>query len=474
MCYTINKSKRGDDFMSELYDYYKESYNELLAMLDVICDQVTIADGKGMFIRISKSCEKNFGVSRSNIIGSTCYELERKGIFSSSSTSAVLKEKKEVTLIQTTKSGRKLMVTGKPLFDEDGNIYRVINVSSDITKEESLENRLMKTEEALNMIKKEILEDNKRVNQNTIVGNSNLIHRTLKTLNAVSALNVTVLLSGETGVGKSLYARYLHNISPKRSEPFIQINCGAMPADLIESELFGYSSGAFTGANKNGKVGLLEASQKGTLFLDEISAMPYNLQVKLLHVLQEKSYFRLGETKERKFEARVIAASNENLEKLVSEGLFREDLFYRLNVVPIEIPSLRKRKEDIPLLATHFIKITNQKYNFNKKLTKNALIRLQDYNWPGNVRQLENSIERILVITQKDIIDEFDLDDVLFNSEPNREIIKTKNLKESLENFERNILKDLIDSGKSTREIATILEINQSTVVRKIKKHNLI
>ena len=455
------------------YQYYKESYQEHMAILEVVYDQITVTDKDGVFIRISDSCADNFGVPKEKIIGHSCHELEKKGVLSLSVTSAVLRTKREVTMIQETKAGRRLMVTGKPLFDENGKIYRVINISHDVTMEEELQRRLQETEDLLGVIKEKI-QQGQAADQPLLLGCSETMQSVFKMIKAVALINITILLGGETGVGKSLYARYIHNLSPRQNQPFIQINCGAVPPDLIESELFGYAPGAFTGASAKGKEGLLAAAKKGTIFLDEISEMPLALQVKLLHVLQEKKYLSIGDTIEKPFRARVIAASNRDLKKLVQEGKFREDLYYRLNVVPITIPPLRERGEDIPLFAAHFLQLANNKYNLHKKLSEQAMLQLQSYAWPGNVRELENTIERLAVIAGKDIIDIDDINTIIpelkYDVNAGRH---GETLKDIIEGVERDVLKKTLAEQGTTRKMAKILGIDQSTVVKKLKKYNL-
>lgn len=461
--------------MEHNFQYYKESYQEYKAILEVVCDQITIADKDGVFIQISDSCEANFGVPKEKIIGHSCYELEKKKILSSSITSAVLKSKREMTLIQETKAGRRLMVTGKPLFNEKGQIYRVINISHDITLEDELQRRLQETEDLLGIIKKQMQQE-RLPKLPLLEGRAECMHSVFQVIKTVSLLDVTILLNGETGVGKSMYAKYLHDLSPRHDQPFIQINCGAIPADLMESELFGYTAGAFTGASPKGKEGLLAAAKKGTVFLDEISEMPQSLQVKLLHVLQERKYMRIGETAPRSFPARVIAASNRDLRELVKQGLFREDLFYRLNVVPITIPPLRERYADIPLFAAHFLQIANNKYNQHKKFSSEAISSLQNYSWPGNVRELENAVERLVVISEHEnpVISIHDINCIIPEIRNNTVPVKSgKKLKNIMEQVEKEVLQDALKTQKTTRAIADVLGIDQSTVAKKLKKYNL-
>lgn len=443
-------------------------------ILEAVYDQITVADKNGVFIRISDSCAENFGVPKEKIIGHSCYELEQNGVLRPSITAAVLESQKELNIIQETKSGRRLMVLGKPLFDDKGEIIGVVNLSHDVTQEGDLQNRLKETEEILRLIKRQVLQERSPATPGLLLGCCEKIQPVLKTIQAVAPLNATILLSGESGVGKSAYAHFIHNLGPQKTQPFVQVNCGAIPADLIESELFGYASGAFTGANAKGKSGLLAAAGNGTILLDEISEMPLLLQVKLLHVLQERKYMRVGETTERAFTARVIAASNKDLKELVKKGLFREDLYYRLNVVPITIPPLRERKEDIPLFIAYFLQAANNKYNLHKKISAQGIQRLQQYSWPGNVRELENTVERLVVISENSNIEASDIDALIPEiSVETPSVPANASLKEIMEKVEKDILRRALQEQKTTRKVAEALGIEQSTVVKKMKKYNL-
>ncbi len=287
-------------------------------------------------------------------------------------------------------------------------------------------------------------------------------------------LDATVLLLGETGSGKGYVARLIHESSIRKEEPFIPINCGAIPENLLESELFGYDSGAFTGAVKGGKKGLFVIAGKGTIFLDEVGDMPMNLQVKLLHVLDEKKVFRVGGKKPIKVEGRVIAATNKDLKKLIQEGKFREDLYYRLNVVPINIPALRERKEDILILIKMFLNENNKEHRTNKIISEAGYNVLTNYDYPGNIRELGNMIERLVITTRGDIIEALQVKEIIEPTESCRksnfstdEIIP---IKQAVENLEKEILQSAFIKYKTTRKVAEILEIDQSTVVKKTKK----
>lgn len=461
--------------MEQELQYYKDISFELESILDLAFDQITVSDGKGVFTRVSKRCTEIFGITMDEIIGKSAYELEEKGVFNHSATVEVVETKKEVTLLQETLNGRKLLVTGRPILDASGNIKSVVNVSKDITEIVSLREELLKRDLLLAEMQKQLTSKNTPQGANIFYGASETTMRVKKLMEHVAPLNVTVLLQGETGVGKSLFAKLIHNWGPNKEEPFIQINCGAIPEELMESELFGYVSGAFTGAVKGGKDGLLTTAGKGTIFLDEISEIPLHLQVKLLQVLQERVFFKVGDTKPTSFKARVIVASNRNLKQLVAEEKFREDLYYRISVVPILLPPLRERKEDLEMFIHFFLKNMNVRYGFMKKISKEAIRALIAYDWPGNVRELENTIERLVVITMGDTIERQDVCNVL-DGEPDEtleDVVPARPLEEALRNLEVKMLLQAKEDCKTTREIAARLGIDQSTVVKKMKKYGL-
>lgn len=459
--------------MENELQYYKDISYELESIFDLAFDQITVSDGRGIFTRVSKRCPEIFGVPLNEIIGRSAYELEERGVFSHSATVAVVETKKEVTLLQETLNGRKLLVTGKPIFDEQGNMKSVVNISKDITEIVSLREELINRDLLLAEMRKQLFSKNAQTGTRVFYGTSEKIVEVKKLLEHVAPLNVTVLLQGETGVGKSLFAKQLHSWGTNKDEPFIQINCGAIPEELLESELFGYVSGAFTGAVKGGKDGLFAAAGKGTVFLDEISEMPVHLQVKLLQVLQEKLFFKVGDTKPTKFQARVIAASNHSLKELISAGKFRKDLYYRISVVPVFIPALRERKEDVEMFIHFFLKNMNVRYGFMKKISKEALKLLIEYNWPGNVRELENAIERLVVITMQDTIEAQDVRSMLGGEVNDNYEEEEQTLEEALQHLEVKILRQTKETYKTTREIASKLGIDQSTVVKKLKKYGL-
>lgn len=462
-----------DELMNEL-EYYKQTYNELKLIMDTSFDEITITDGDGIFLRVSKSAEKIFGRPESEIVGKSAYVLEKEGMFDKSTTVAVLNSREKTTFLQQTGSGRRMIVTGIPMFDSEENIIRIINMSRDITEIEELETKLEETQGILEwfrgeMFRKQVIERKK------ILGNSPAMQKIIALMNQVAELDTTVLLLGETGVGKSLFAKTIHQMSQKRNEPFIQINCGAIPETLLESELFGYEGGAFTGASKKGKIGLFETANEGTIFLDEIAEMPMQLQVKLLNVLQDREAYRIGGTKPFPIKARIISATNKNLKELIETGKFREDLYYRLNVVPITIPALRERREDIPLLIKNFLEKYNSKHCTSKTISPRAYTILSSYDFPGNIRELENMIERLVITCCTDLINETHLLDIIpsLQEYPDLGAAEIVPLKQAREELERRMLINALNKYTTTRKAASALEIDQSTLVKKLKKLNI-
>lgn len=311
--------------------------------------------------------------------------------------------------------------------------------------------------------------------QNPIIAYSIEMGKVLQVATKVAQVTSTVMILGESGVGKEVVARFVHNASLRRGGPFVTINCGAIPPNLLESELFGYEAGAFTGAKRQGKPGMIETASSGTLFLDEISDLPLDLQVKLLQVIQERRLTRVGGIQPIEVDIRIIAATNRDLAKMVERGEFRADLFYRLNVVPIVIPPLRSRRDDIIPLIYHFLAKHNNTHRYNKTISRETREVLTRYSWPGNVRELENLIERLVVTVEGDEIGVEDLPqyikerDVSCNSKVIVEGVIP--LREAVEEVERQLIKHAQEEHETTYEIAEALGVNQSTVVRKLKKY---
>lgn len=436
-------------------------------------DEIIITDNQGKVLKINAACEKIYNLKATDIVGKNVTELEKSGVFNPSVTLKVIKEKKRVSLTQKTNTGRVLIVCGNPVFDSNSNLIQVISTSKDITEIYELKEKLKETEKLVQKYYYE-LEELKQSSKEyeSIVYKSQQMKTLMSVVEKVARVDSNILLIGESGVGKGLIAETIHKLSNRSNNNFVNINCGAIPETLLESELFGYEKGAFTGANREGKIGQIELADKGTLFLDEISELPLQMQVKLLKVINEKKFIRVGGTKTVTSDFRLIAATNKDLRRLVKEGKFREDLFYRLNVVPISIPPLRERKEDIIVLVKYFLEKYNKRYNVSKKISPEAFDVFLEYNWPGNVRELENCIERIVVTVDKDIIDLSDLPGFLFKPfQDYTEPTELLPLKKAVEQTERQLIIKAYKLYKNTYKVANILGISQPTVVRKLKKY---
>lgn len=310
-----------------------------------------------------------------------------------------------------------------------------------------------------------------------MVGRSVLMQGVYEMIERVAGSDSTVLIQGESGTGKEIVAKTLHYNSPRREKPLVPVNCGAIPEPLLESELFGHEKGAFTGASSC-RIGRFELAHGGTLFLDEISELPLSLQVKLLRVLQERSFERVGGTKTIHVDVRIIAATNQDLERAVEEKRFRKDLFYRLNVIPITIPPLRERKEDIPLLIDHFIHRFNEKKQRQiEGVSPDAEKLLLEYPWPGNIRELENLIERLATLKQEGFIHPADLPDRLTQSQERRLLFQFElpeegaNFSELVSEFENQLLQQaLLRANGVKNRAAQLLKMNRTTLVEKLKR----
>jgi transcriptional regulator with PAS, ATPase and Fis domain len=458
----------------------EELERELDAIINFSADWIFISDGQGYALRANSSYEKEFGVK---VVGKNVIELEKEGVFHPSVTKMVLENHKSHTIVQDTLKGKELLTTGCPVFNDDGSIFRVIVNIRDVSQLFELKQKLRETEILKNGYYYELIESgNYRNYTEELFINSDQMVNLVKYIHKFASSDSTVLISGESGVGKGLIAHLIHKLSTRKDKPFINVNCGAIPENLLESELFGYTGGAFTGADKKGKIGKIELANHGTLFLDEITELPFNLQVKLLHFVQEKAISRIGDDKKTNLDIRIIAATNRDINEMVSKKQFREDLFFRLNVIPIEIPPLRERVEDIEPLTNFFLDKLNKKYRCQKGLDAEAINYLKKYNWPGNVRELENLIERLVIIVDENLIRASHLPRHIIGDDCDNKAIKTENkfstielqpLEQAKQLLEKTILQKAASLCNSTYEIAKELNTSQPTIVRKMKKYSI-
>ncbi len=436
---------------------------DLQDVFEYAFDEIFVTDEKGIVVRVNSTCERHYQLAAKELVGKHVKELQKDGIFYPSATLEVIEKKRPIELVQTTKSGEYLHVRTRPVFDDEGNLRRVISYSRDLTELYQLRQKVEEMDNQLKTYKKELRET---YEHEGLIFKSIAMQKIVETIKKVSVVDSTVLVLGETGVGKSRLVRHLHEVSNRKNESFYEINCAALPTNLIESELFGYSGGSFTGANREGKKGLLESAHKGTLFLDEIGEMPLEIQAKLLQVLQEKTFRPIGGRELKKVDVRIVAATNRDLSMMVKQGTFRKDLYYRLNVIPILIPPLRERTEDILPLIYHYLQYFNEKYGRNVKLAPSTLQIFVGYPWEGNNREIENVIERI-VITADDIVTIEDLPIAMQESTVEQ---SGQSLYKMLEEVERNIILKAYKTYGSSYKVAEFLKISQSAATRKIKK----
>lgn len=450
------------------------------AMVDSISDGIYMTDSEGYCIAYNEAFLHITGIT-SMIMGRHVSMLLDESLISDSVTMESIRTRQRVSKVIIYPSGCEALVTGNPVFDEQGNLTTVVCVVRDLSELNALKDEL-KRSKLLNKQYQEILKNySPAVNaaQEKIIVRDPKMQSILDMVPRIADSEATVLVYGESGVGKGLIASLIHEQSGRALKgQFIKVDCGAIPASLLESELFGYERGAFTGARREGKPGLLEMANHGTVFLDEIGELPLFLQVKLLNVLQDRKIQRVGGTHPVPVDIRIVTATNRDLERMVDEGTFRQDLFYRLNVVPVGIPPLRERKEDILVLALSFLDRFCQKYHRSLSLAPEAMDCLFEYSWPGNVRELENTVERLVVLSQNGLIKREDLPEkirrastMVFVTDPirpaEREMLA---LKAAVAITERQLIERALQQNDRLGPTAQALGIDISTLLRKCKK----
>lgn len=474
-CSIYHKHTSNSDFHLEIEEA-REKGRELDAILEWSHDGIWIMDGKGVTLRVSKSWEDFAGIKREKMIGRSVYDIVKEGYYSDSAAIHVMQELKPVNIIYETRTGRRALVTGNPVFNEDGSLWRIVSNIRDITELMSIREELEKTQGVAQRFQEEIrLLREQQLRSDGVIIRSQKMVAVIDLAGRAAQSDATVLVMGDSGTGKEVVARLIHKLSKRSEGPYIKINCGAIPETLLESELFGYEGGSFTGARRQGKPGLFEMAEGGTLFLDEIGEMPLQLQSKLLLAIQDRQIYRVGGTVPLDLNVRIVAATNRDLQAMVAEGKFRGDLYYRLNVIPLLIPPLSERKEDIIPLAFFYFEKFNKKYNFNKRYSPRVVELMSAYSWPGNVRELENLTERLVVTSPGEEIGDEQLPEC-FNREINITGIasgEVVTLKKATENLEKILIKRALKQCGTTRKAAVALGISQPSVVRKAKKYGL-
>jgi len=454
------------------YQYLSAYFETLLETTDA---SISLINEEGKVVVWTSGAEQIFSIPKSDIIGKTMTDFFPAEMVETLNT---LKTGKSVLRRQHQPRPDKFVLINTNPIKLDGKIVGAVATEVDITAQIRLHHELLNMTSKVHHLQKEVAKH--RPSNDPFIhikGTSQAIKQTIETIKKVSMTKATVLILGESGVGKELFAKAIHDLREDENAPFIAINCGAIPPSLFESELFGYEKGAFSGADQKGKIGKIELARGGTLFLDEIGELPFDMQVKLLRVLQEKKYFSVGGTKLIDADCRIIAATNRDLSEMVSQGKFREDLFYRINVVTIEIPPLRDRKEDIFELTQSFLYEFSLLYNrYIQEFPHEIMQELLFYDWPGNIRELRNTIERLLIFATDGVIKkEYLPNAILKNSQkqtkPDSQGEDFAKLQDELSAFEKALIQKALELENGNKlAVAKRLGISRATLYNKMNK----
>lgn len=472
----------------------KEQFDKLYgnsimgAILDCSFDGYSYTDEMGNILYCNPAYYCITGLPVGTIAGRSVHNLVRKGYPVSAMTLEVMKTQRPLSRIirYHVETDNECLVTMVPVYDTNhvfiGTVANYRNLTALNDMRVSLEEVELKYNEMIHQTAAENLELWNKINvlqtnlgKYHIYGDSKVMRNLIEFAERICHVHTSVLITGESGVGKDVFCKLVHQFSGT-DKPFIKISCGVIPENLLESELFGYEPGAFTGASKTGKLGIFELAKDGTVFLDEIGEMPLSLQVKLLTVLQDRKFFRVGGTKEQKMDARILAATNRDLKHMLADGTFRSDLYYRINVIPVYIPPLRERKDDILPIADGILEKFNQENNTRRIFSADVQRLIWQYDWPGNIRELNNVVERMYVLSQNDIIGLEVLPQELLDLANRNMLTQTAQngmLREKLESIEATLIRQELQKEISVRQVADNLGIDVSTLERKINKYHL-
>ncbi len=449
-------------------------FENILAALD---DGVYVSNKEGMTLHVNRMYEKLTGLKAEELLGQNVRVLKEKGIFDEIVNPLVVKREKPVTSVQVLKNGKRVVLRGYPVFDDDKNITLVITLVRDVTLIGQMRERIIQQKKLISIYHDQIELLSTHSPSSGTAYEAPQIRDLTQLVKRVASTDATIILLGETGVGKDRFARMAHEHSPRKDEMYLKVDCGSISENLIESELFGYAPGAFTGANAKGKVGHFEIANKGTLFLDEIGELPLTMQAKLLRVLQDQEVMRVGSSVPKKVDVRIIAATNRNLEEEVEKGNFRIDLFYRLRVAVVDIPPLREVPGMIPGLVNHFLEKFGTKYKKDIICPDGTMNIFLTYRWPGNIRELENTIQSLVVTSQSHEILPVDLPPCMCAAISNVtkksvEILNTdsgQTLKEIMSGLEKQVIQQTLDKYGSVNKASEVLGVNRTTLFRKMR-----
>ena len=445
-------------------------------LCDTFRDAICVTDKEGIVALVNKRHAELTGIPREKMIGSRIQDMVQNGIFDVVLNPRIVETGQKVSSVQNLYNGRTLLLDGHPVKDATGKVAYVVTVIRDITALTELREEITAQRELLETFQN-LSSEGASGNQYPRVVQSPVMQRLYAEASAIAETDATVLLLGETGVGKDVVARHIHRNSLRADAPFIKVDCGSIPENLIETELFGYVPGSFSGASKHGKAGLVEAASSGTLFLDEIGELPMTMQSRLLRVLQDWEVLRVGATVPKKVDVRVVAATNKELEREVAKGTFRSDLYYRLKVAVLNIPPLRSRRVDILPLAQSFLTFYGKKYRKAVNLSEEAKQVLQNHTWPGNVRELENLVQGLVVTCKHGLVGVRDLAGIrplpaCESSEGQYALpsIEGRSLKSIMKEVETAVIEKGMQRYGSISELSRQFQMDRSTIFRKVKE----
>lgn len=445
-------------------------------LCDTFRDAICVTNREGIVTLVNKRHAELTGIAREKMMGSRIQDMVQNGIFDVVLNPRIVETGQKVSSVQNLYNGRTLLLDGHPVKDATGKVAYVVTVIRDITALTELREEITAQRELLETFQN-LSSEGASGNQYPRVVQSPVMQRLYAEASAIAETDATVLLLGETGVGKDVVARHIHRNSLRADAPFIKVDCGSIPENLIETELFGYVPGSFSGASKHGKAGLVEAASSGTLFLDEIGELPMTMQSRLLRVLQDWEVLRVGATVPKKVDVRVVAATNKELEREVGKGMFRSDLYYRLKVAVLNIPPLRSRRVDILPLAQSFLTFYGKKYRKAVNLSEEAKQVLQNHTWPGNVRELENLVQGLVVTCKHGLVGVRDLAGIrplppCESSEGQYALpsIEGRSLKSIMKEVETAVIEKGMQRYGSISELSRQFQMDRSTIFRKVKE----